>query len=195
MVYRDRMPTNKLWIEHTERAAWDSVEALRDRLLKAEGRLQALLPEVDHLPELLTALEKAKQAFATDATTHEEIVSKLVVRIERLQADLDTTKTPEPMVVSFSAPLPSRPQLDSEDLDEPEQHDDDDLDLATFTQTMQRRFERDPSEAPKDLNRLLAQAETKLDDLTELEGSALREAAVELAILAARIYGASRSLK
>ena len=26
------MPTNKLWTEHTERAAWQSVEALREKL-------------------------------------------------------------------------------------------------------------------------------------------------------------------
>jgi hypothetical protein len=70
---------------------------------------------------------------------------------------------------------------------------DADFDLTSFTQTMQRRNERDTREAaPRDLNRLLSLAEDKLDDLTELDGSALREAAVELAILAARIHAASR---
>src|SRR5688572_11476943 len=59
MVYRWSMPTNKLWIEHTERAAWDSVEALRERLVKAEARLQALAPHVHQLPQLLDALEHA----------------------------------------------------------------------------------------------------------------------------------------
>lgn len=191
MVYRVGMPTNKLWLEHTERAAWDSVEALRERLLKAEERLQALLPEVDQLPELLRVLEAAKRTFASDARTHDEIVSKLVVRIEQLQAELATLKTPEPMVVSFAAPSP-RPQLDSEDLYDADRPDDEELDLGEFTQSMQRRFEREPSDASRDLNRLLAHAEAKLDDLTELEGAALREAALDLALLAARIHGASR---
>ena len=45
------MPTNKLWIEHTERAAWDSVEALRERLLKAESRLTALASGVERVPD------------------------------------------------------------------------------------------------------------------------------------------------
>jgi hypothetical protein len=190
------MPTNKLWLEHTERAAWDSVEALRERLLKAEARLQGLLPQVDQVPELLSALEKAKQAYATDALTHDEIVTKLVARIERLQAEVTTVKTPEPTIVNFAASLPSRPRLDSEDLDEPKHREvDDDLDMTSFTQTMQRRCEREPLDTPKDVNRLLAQAEAKLDDLTELEGSALREATIDLAIIAARIYAASRSMK
>lgn len=188
------MPTNKLWIEHTERAAWDSVEALRERLSKAESRLQALLPEVDQVSDLLSELEKAKQAHAPEARSHDEVVSKLVVRIEQLQAELGAIRTPEPMVVSVEARPPVRPRLDSEDLDEPDAADDE-LDLGAFTLAMQRRFERDPDDAPKDLNRLLAHAESKLDDLTELEGAALREAAIDLALLAARIHGASRTLK
>jgi hypothetical protein len=191
MVYRDAMPTNKLWIEHTERAAWDSVEALRERLLKAESRLQALASGVDRIPQLLDLLDEAKQKYAPEARGHDEVVAQLLARIEKLQADLDAAKTPEPTQVSFAA-LPVRPRLDSEDLDEPSapRADDDDFALADFAQTMQRRGAS--AEPARDLNRLLSLAEQKLDDLTELEGAALREAAVELAILAGRIHDASK---
>src|SRR3954470_13035770 len=89
MVYRDAMPTNKLWIEHTERAAWDSVEALRERLLKAESRLQALAAGIDQVPRLLDLLDEAKQRYAPDAQGHDGIVTQLLARIERLQAELD----------------------------------------------------------------------------------------------------------
>ena len=194
MLYRDAMPTNKLWIEHTERAAWDSVEALRERLLKAESRLQALATGVDRVPQLLDLLDDAKQKYAPDAQGHDQIVAQLLGRIEKLQSELDAAKLPEPTQVSFAAPLP-RPRLDSDDLDEPPHRrvDDDDSELASFAQTMQRRSASAATEPARDLNRLLSQAEQKLDDLTELEGAALREAAVELAILAGRIYGASKS--
>jgi hypothetical protein len=37
------MPTNKLWIEHTERAAWESVTALRAEL--ADGKKRLLISE------------------------------------------------------------------------------------------------------------------------------------------------------
>jgi len=183
------MPTNKLWIEHTERAAWDSVEALRERLLKAESRLQALAAGVDRFPQLLDLLEEAKQKHAPDAQGHDEIVARLLARIEKLQAELDARKPPESTQVSFTS-LPPRPRLDSDDLDERSALRDDDMELGDFVQTMQRRA--GALEAARDLNRLLSSAEQKLDDLTELEGSALREAAVELAILAGRIHGASR---
>lgn len=187
------MPTNKLWIEHTERAAWDSVEALRERLVKAESRLQALAAGVDRMPQLLDLLDVAKQKHAPDAQGHDEIVARLLARIEKLQSELDAAKTPEPTQVSF-ATLPARPRLDSDELDELDELDGprghDDFELADFAQTMQRRSAS--AEPGRDLNRLLSLAENKLDDLTELEGSALREAAVELAILAGRIYGASK---
>ncbi len=188
------MPTNKLWIEHTERAAWDSVEALRERLLKAESRLQALATGIDRVPQLLDLLDDAKQRYAPDAQSHDGIVAQLLARIERLQAELDVAKTPAPTVVHFAAP-PARPRLDSDDLDEPvrRRSEDDDFDLAGFAQTMQRRSEESGSELAGDLNRLLTLAENKFDDLSELEGAALREAAVELAILAGRIYAASRA--
>jgi hypothetical protein len=190
------MPTNKLWIEHTERAAWDSVEALRERLLKAESRLQALATGIDHVPQLLDLLDDAKQRYAPDAQAHHEIVGQLLARIERLQSELDAAKTPEPTVVHF-APPPARQRLDSDELDDPvrSRAEDDDFDLAGFAQTMQRRNDSAGADLGRDLNRLLTLAENKLDDLTELEGAALREAAVELAILAGRIYGASRTAR
>lgn len=185
------MPTNKLWLEHTERAAWDSVEALRERLSKAEARLQALLPNVEQVPELLDLLQLAGTKHCTGARSQVEIVTQLLDRLDSLKAQLDATKTPEPTVVSFDAP-PPRPRLDSDDIDE--RHGsrfDESTDISDFTHSMRRRQEGSGTELPRDLNRLLGLAETKLDDLAELEGVALREAAVELAILAARIYEAS----
>ncbi len=186
------MPTNKLWIEHTERAAWDSVEALRERLAKAEERLQALMPSVDHLPQLVERLQQAKQKYASDAQGLDGVVDALLSRVESLQEQLDEAKQPQRMVMSFDAP-PPRARLDSDDLDEraPESSSDDD-DIGGFTQIMQRRHEAARGELPRDVNRLLSLAETKLDDLTELEGGQLRDAAVDLALLAARIYEVSR---
>jgi hypothetical protein len=161
--------------------------------LKAESRLQALAVGVDRVPQLLDALDDAKQRYAPDARGHDEIVTQLLAHIEKLQTELEAAKTPEPTLVSF-VPSPPRGRLDSDDLDEraPNRGEDDDFDLTGFVQTMQRRSDSAGVEPARDLNRLLTLAENKLDDLTELEGGALREAAVELAILAARIHGVSK---
>lgn len=188
------MPTNKLWLEHTERAAWDSVEALRERLLKAEERLQALMPSVDRVPLLLDLLQQAKQKHAPSAAAHDEIVAELLTKLDDLQQQLQAARTPEPTVVNFGAPI-ARPRFDSDELDEePEsQRDDERPDLGAFTQAMRRRYEHHSQQLPRDQNRLLELAEKRLDDLSELEGAALREAAVELAILAACLYEGEKS--
>jgi hypothetical protein len=190
MIYPEPMPTNKLWIEHTERAAWDSVEALRERLAQAESRLEALTPGVTRVAALLDLLEEAKRRYAPDAQTQDEIVARLIARIREHDAERETAKAPELVVMNFSAPaLPLESEKFAQDVDEA---DSDEFDIAAFTQSMQRRAELSPRETSRDLNRLLALADDKLDELNELEGAALREAAVELAILAAQIHAASR---
>ncbi len=185
------MPTSKLWLEHTERAAWDSVEALRERLVQAETRLQALASGVARLPQLLDLLDDAKHKYAPGAASHDEAVAQLIKRIERLQSELDAAHASS-KPVSFVV-QPARERLDSDDAEvAPRRRADvDDFDLADFAHTLQRRGET--GEPTRDLNRLLTLAEHKLDDLTELEGAALREAALELAILAAKIFGASKA--
>ena len=179
------MPTNKLWIEHTERAAWDSVEALRERLSKAESRLQALAAGVERVPELLDALEDAKQKHAPDAHGYDGDRGR-AGDANRKPAGRARCgpRRPSRRVVSF-APLPARPRLG--------------LRRLRMTRIRTRRATtttrswpaslrpcngaaRLRPEPARDLNRLLALAENKLDDLTELEGAALREAALELAI-------------
>lgn len=188
------MPTNKLWIEHTERAAWDSVEALRERLAKAEGRLQALAPNVDRLPELLDALERAKQKLSLDSTTPDEVVTSLLARFDSHQSELAAARVSTTTVIDFGAP-PPRQRLDSDELEDPtsDRYEDEPDVIEDFTRAMRRHESAADRELPRDLNRLLALAETKLDDLTELEGGALREAALDLALIAARVHAASRS--
>ena len=193
MVYREGMPTNKLWIEHTERAAWDSVEALRERLLKAEQRLQALAPHVDRLPELLDALEQAKQKLSLDGAPLDAVVTSLLARIDAHQGELSAARVASTTVIGVASP-PPRPRLDSDELDGPPSDLDAPDVVDDFTRAMRRHESaaRPDGELPRDLNRLLALAETKLDDLTELDGGALREAALDLALIAARVHAASR---
>jgi hypothetical protein len=186
------MPTNKLWIEHTERAAWDSVQTLREQLSKAEARLQALTKSVERMPELLSLIDEARQRYAPEAKDHGDVVNHLTALVEHLRGELVRAKAPAPTLSGLAVPPPKPPQY-SED-----QHaqvtglaEDEEFDaLVSFTQTMRRRSQE--AEPADDLNRLLFLLESKVDDLTDLEGSALRGAAVELALLAAKIHAASR---
>jgi len=187
------MPTNKLWLEHTERAAWDTIHALREKLSKAESRLQALVPGVARAEELLDRIESAKLKYAPEATSHAAVVAELVVHIERLQAELASNQAP-PSAINLALSLP-RPPLESDEL--PERYGDsldDDLDALTrFARALRRKAECTQPGGAHDIERLLQQAEDRLDEMSETDGVALRDAAVELALLAARIYSLSQA--
>jgi len=61
------MPVNKLWIEYTERAAWESVEALRKKLAEAEARIQRMAPSTSGWQELFDALDAAAKSTSSAA--------------------------------------------------------------------------------------------------------------------------------
>lgn len=192
MVYPSAMPTNKLWLEHTERAAWDTIHTLREKLSIAEKRLQALAPGVASVEELLELIECARQKYAPESTSHAAVVTELITHIERLHTERASNQAPQ-SVISVAVPLP-RPALHSEDLDERrwDSVDDDLEDLNRFARALRRKAECRQASAPQDIERLLQQAEDRLDEMSEADGVALRDAAVELAFLAARVYSLSR---
>src|SRR5919204_6512194 len=86
------MPTNKLWIEHTERAAWESVQALRSELAEANRRLERLTPPVEGWPTLLEALDALKEQHALGGKTYAEILRGVVDRMELSDTRLRSVK-------------------------------------------------------------------------------------------------------
>ncbi len=183
------MPTNKLWIEHTERAAWESVLALRERLEQAEGRLRENAAIMESLQPLLDVLAEAKRRHAPDAKAHAEIVAQLLSRLEQQQATLELAKTASGGAAARS--WSAQPGADDEDSCVRAPRETRESRLAAFIRLMQRHDEQRRGRAARDLDRLLSLAEDKLDDLGELDGAALREGAIELALLASEMYTAA----
>src|SRR5262245_14713334 len=81
------MPTNKLWIEHTERAAWQSVQALREKLAEAERRAERLAPPLEGWRELLVALDRARDSHALGGETYAELIRALLERLDRAETE------------------------------------------------------------------------------------------------------------
>src|SRR5262245_10585525 len=113
------MPTNKLWIEHTERAAWESVEALREKLADAEKRMQRMAPPVEGWQGVFDALERAGQQYQLPGAGYAEWLRALVERLERaemrnrsLEEELSRSRESG---VAVAAVLPARvePRRDS----------------------------------------------------------------------------------
>jgi phosphoglycolate phosphatase-like HAD superfamily hydrolase len=80
------MPTNKLWLEQTERAAWESVEALRQKLLDADKRIERLAPPVEGWPELLAVLDAAREQHGLSSGNYAALIRELSERLAQLDA-------------------------------------------------------------------------------------------------------------
>ena len=88
------MPTNKDWIEHTERAAWESVTALRRELAKAQKRVEALAPPVEGWPALLEVIDAAKEKHGVGGATYADVLRGLLEKLSVLEARARSPREP-----------------------------------------------------------------------------------------------------
>ena len=75
------MPTNKLWIEHTERAAWESVTALRRELAKTQKRLEKMAPPIEGWQPLFDDIDAAKERHGLPGESYAEVLRALLQRL------------------------------------------------------------------------------------------------------------------
>ncbi|HEX3776287.1 MAG TPA: hypothetical protein VHV51_17565 [Polyangiaceae bacterium] len=186
------MPTNKLWLEHTERAAWESVEALREKLQEAEKRIERLAPPVEGWQELLAALDALKEERGLAAQgygallreAHEQLTSALANARAR-EDELARQRLSVP-VVSERAP-----RFESDEMPEAVFADDDEYESssgAQFLRSLWRRYRAHMREASRmSADSLLLAIESEVDQLSELDEPELAEAATTLAVLAMRL--------
>ena len=81
------MPTNKLWLEHTEKAAWESVQALREKLADAEKRMQRLAPPTAGWQPLLDAIDLAKTELGLSSDSYGDLLGELVSDTRRAREE------------------------------------------------------------------------------------------------------------
>ena len=107
------MPTHKLWIEHTERAAWQSVQALREKLAEAERQAERMAPPVEGWRELFALLDAARESHALAGATYADLIAAALERLTRAEAErraLEARLLGEPLrPVPEPEPLPRRP--------------------------------------------------------------------------------------
>ncbi len=193
------MPVNKLWIEYTERAAWESVEALRKKLAEAEVRMQRMAPSVPGWQELFDALDLAREAQGLDGATYAELVRGLLDRLVDAQARAAsaTEELARSKSVGPPAMAPSSTAMTAwyEDAPMPNLADVDACEIETehFVRAVEHRCRSMLREASApDLDGVLRAIDARVDSLGELDDPAIADAAVELAALAACLALAAR---
>jgi hypothetical protein len=189
------MPTNKLWIEHTERAAWESVEALREKLLEAEKRIQRLAPPLEGWPELLATLDAVKEERSLTSDTYGALIRELNERLTSVDASARATgaelaREREKRSVPVSTVRATRFES-AEELPRALLEDEDEYESGAGTQFLRslwRRYRAHLREASRiSPDSLVLAIEGEVDQLAELDEPELPEAAMLLAVLAMRL--------
>jgi len=187
------MPTNKLWIEHTERAAWQSVQALREKLAEAEARAERMAPPAHGWRELFTALDAARETHALSGETYAELIRGALDRLARADAErrsLEARLSEEPARgFSEARPMPARRRHRDEhrafgDDDEPESYDSSHSERRFFNEVQKRARELGRQRPRPDLDARLSEIETRLADLPGLDPSEIADIAADLGALA-----------
>jgi hypothetical protein len=194
------MPTNKLWLEHTERAAWESVEALREKLIDAEKRIERLAPPVEGWPELLATLDAMKEERALSSSSYVALIRELSDRsvaafasARAAEAELarEREKRSVPAVSARAARFESSDELPTSVLADEDEYESGAG--AQFLRSLWRRYRahvRDASRVSPDS--LVLAIEGEVDQLAELDEPELAEAALTLAALAMRLEHEAR---
>jgi len=192
------MPTNKLWIEHTERAAWESVTALRSELAEANKRLERLTPPVEGWQALFAALDAAKDEHSLGGKTYAEVLRGILDRLALSDARLRAAQEGLARAHLPAAPPPvasSTNLRQTVDSDAPSADDAPDFTTIArrFVRAMQRRYESTGrAEPPPGIDELLGTIAAKIDELADMDDIELADAAVDLAVLALCLHKEAR---
>jgi hypothetical protein len=202
------MPTNKLWLEHTEKAAWESVQALRDKIADAERRIERLGPPIAAWQPLLDELDRARSELGLSGEHYVDVLRTLLERAaadrqrvkelerererERERARLAEQSEREKLLRQSEQPVdvtallrqPDPGYFDddiAEDDDQPQPHR-----VSQITRDAERRRRELLADRalPSDLDALLRSIDAKVADLSDVEGLALSDAALDLGVLA-----------
>ena len=182
------MPINKLWTEHTEKAAWESVQALRDKIAEAERRIERLGPPVAAWTPLLDELDRARGELELQDEDYVGVLRVLLERaarhekrLEQLEREQRTRQSEQLFDVTALMRSPGREFIDDDDDTQPQ---------PRRASQVQRELERRRRELladralPDDVEALLLLIDAKVADLEEAEGVALSEAALDLGVFA-----------
>ena len=188
------MPINKLWTEHTEKAAWESVLALRDKIAEAERRIERLGPPVAAWTPLLDELDRARGELGLQEEDYVDVLRVLLQRaahykerleqIERERArerETQIRQSEQPFDVTALMRRPGREFIDDDDDAHPQPRR-----VAQVTRDLERRRRELVADRalPDDVEALLRSIDSKVTDLEEVEGVALSDAALDLGVYA-----------
>jgi hypothetical protein len=174
------MPTNPLWLEHTERAAWDTVQALRQQIEAERARVEQFARLQESWPKLLATLSALKSAHGLAAERPHELVEELGQELERARQQTDELRRSAERSEPSAQSLIVREEAATADA-APEHTP---LELEHFVTRLREHVGARSAKASRSYERVLDALETKLDELEQASRRELPDHALELAQLA-----------
>jgi hypothetical protein len=178
------MPTNPLWLEHTERAAWDTVQVLREQVQTERARVDLLMRTQQQWPKILEALTALAAEHGLAEREPLLIVQTLSSELRRLQSQ--SSQKP-----SASSELPAYREPGALQTKEAEQKlpvSASRRALRYFFKRIERVESRHPRRKKRSLERLLEAMAAKLEGLDELEHAPQQQVAEQAAEMAHLAY-------
>jgi hypothetical protein len=186
------MPTNRDYLEHTEKAARETVEALRERVLEAQARADRLTRLEPTLPRIAELVDEAREALGIRSQAPTVVLERLLERLEQTTAERDALKkelATRPQATE--PPAPHQEERRSRGSDLPPT-------LRWFAKQLARRHrEREQDELEPyggSLAEVAPRVEQRLRELSPLPyaPSAVRTSALELGLAALELARAAR---
>ena len=185
------MPTSREWLEHTERAAWDTVQSLRKQIEEERERVRRLTPIRESWQRILEILDSAKAEHGYAAEGYADVLEMLRDELRQVKGERDllTQKLTDQERSARDAAHPVQivrmePREEARPSEAPWESGwfADRIDAVRHEQTREGTSVKKAS-----YGSLLSAIELKLEELEEATGQDAVELAVELGALALRI--------
>jgi hypothetical protein len=188
MIWSAAMPTNRDWLEHTERAAWDTVQSLRRQIEEERTRVARLSPIRENLQRVLEVLDAAKAEHGIAAERYVDLVDALSAELKKYKEERD--RLAERLDVEKRAvhDVGQRVEVIRLGPTETRQRAPGTAWFAERVADLRReQLDAQRTSTRPSLDRLIAGVEAKLEELEDAPRSEIVAIAVELGALALRI--------
>jgi hypothetical protein len=189
------MPTNPLWTEHTEKAAWETVGALREQVEQERARSDRLTRLEPTLPRIVELLDQAREALGLETEAPATLLATLLERLETLRQERDALRA-DLAARDVPPPQASRPETAPAPPTRPSQKASPLRWFASQLERRRREIEIDADLAPSGggLPEVATRVEERLREIVPLPyaPSALRTVALDLGLAAFELARAAR---
>ena len=182
------MPTSREWLEHTERAAWDTVQSLRRQIEEERARVLRLTPVRESWHRIIETLDVAKAEHGITAEHYAEVVEALAAELRKAKEQREQLTTSLAAEQKAARGIGQRTEVIAiEATERPRKGGRVQWFAGKIAALRRERASLLRGRKPPSIDRLIAALEAKVDELEGATATELARIAVDLGALALRV--------